>query len=1243
MLIALAYFVGGVIGGALITEPTNSSPVWPAAGIALAVVLIYGKRVILGLLIGAFFAQLYIGLVHYGLVINVDFIELSIYKAIASTAQAVLGAVLVKWRVKQFDSLLDSSQIILFFFYGALLSCILAPSLCISLFYFTGIITANDVLLGWFTWWVGDVVGIFIFTPVMFCFFASNQSVWRPRRHTIAAPLLFLLLVVSGIFAYSNLQESTRIQTAFEQRVERVQNALTQEVQAHQYIAENMQAYFNASDNVLASEFNIMARLSLQYHPDIIAIEWVARTVEPTDTPTQGQAHFSIKYIAPYQGSEHALSDDWLNDNKVMIILEQSIRSGEIVFSKWTPQWSVEAMDLREPKVVILAPVYAKNSPLLTVAERERFLEGVIAVLFSFEAQQTDALVALSDNQLLIEIKDAQDTLYSNFPTDVTNTVSFMSLQLTRYIAIAGGNDWHITYRPVAEFMASQTSWHTWWVVLGGVVLTGFVAIGLLVLTGRTAHIAEQVALKTQDLSIANERLQQEGILRQKLQAEQVLRGEILELLAKGESFRNILTKIVASVEILDEQVICSILLLDEEGKHLTHGASLSLPDFYIAAVDGVTIGNGMGSCGTAAYKAERVIVENIMTHPYWSGFQEIARKAGVLACWSEPVLSTRGKVLGTLAMYYREPKRPDKDNLQFIKRIADLTAITIERKQTEDELRIAASTFQSHEAVVITDAHSIILRVNQAYVDITGYTEVEVVGRNANIINSGRHDKVFFAAMYAVLAQQGRWEGEVWNRRKNGEIFPERLVVTAVYDGTELTHYVGIFSDISQQKASEDEIKKLAFFDPLTQLPNRRLLLDRLNQAVINAKRHKTFGILIFMDLDRFKNVNDTQGHQVGDALLVQIAKQITGIIRQEDTACRLGGDEFVVLIAEHDKSLSEAIEHAALVAEKIRQAINKPIDLEGSVQSFSCSIGVAVFPDVVEKPEEILEQADTAMYRSKQLGRNQVSFFSQQMQTEYNHKMTLEKQLRTAILQQQFVIYYQGQVDASGTLLSAEALLRWELPGKGLVSPAEFIPVAEESNLIVEIGVWVLQEVCLQIKAWQQAGIYFEHIAVNISPRQFRQDDFVAQVEKAVGIAGIATKYLMLEVTETIVIDDIADTVTKMREIQAMGVAISIDDFGTGYSSLAYLKQMPLTQLKIDQSFVRDIHSDVSDAIIVETIIVLAHKLNLDVIAEGVETEEQLQFLLAKGCTKYQGYYFCRPVPALQLAQFYKAGQEG
>lgn len=1015
------------------------------------------------------------------------------------------------------------------------------------------------------------------------------------------------------------------------------------EINAHKLIAENVRDFFNASTEVSADDFNIMIQPHLRHHPDLVAIEWIPRVIANSELawPAFNTLSFPIKYIEPVKGNEQAFGYDITNNKVAATTLNKAITTGQSLSTGLIHLHQDQLKENKRVTSIIYTPVYQKNKPTHTTGEKLQNLRGVVAVIFTIEDKKTDALIALADTQLQIEIRNNNDVFYSNFVDSKVKPISFVSLQTIKTIE-AIGNTWQVEYKPSEPFLASETTWHVWWTLLGGLLITSFICIGLLVLTGRTAHIAEQVDLKTKDLSVINHKLNQQMLLTEHLQAEQISRNAILEALAKGEDFKKILTDIVKSCEKLNPGMFCSILLLDEKGKHLKHGAAVSLPGFYCEAIDGIAIGDGVGSCGTAAYTGRRVIVSDIMTHPNWTLYKDMAKSAGLAACYSEPVLSSKNEILGTFASYYQQPQKPSKETLAFMKRMADLTAITIERKRSEDELRIAAITFQSHDAVVITDVDGIILRINQAYSDISGYSADEVIGKNANILSSGMHDKSFFTAIYAELAESGQWSGEIWSRRANGEFFAERITITAVTNHSKITHYVGIFSDISEKKATEEEIKQLAFFDPLTRLANRRLLLERLDQAVISAKRHQHYGAVIFMDLDHFKSLNDTLGHKVGDELLIQVAERIKSVIRSEDTASRLGGDEFVILITGYDSSMIKMIEDAALVAEKIREIISHPFNLSGSKQLFSTSIGVSVFPDVVLEPEQILEQADTAMYRSKKSGRNSVSFFSSEMQQEHNRKSNLERMLQTALSEQQFVMYYQGQTNAKGELLSVEALLRWKHPEQGMVSPAEFIPIAENSHLMVDIGSWVLMEACEQIKAWQQEGLLLEHVAVNISPRQFRQKDFVEQVNKAVTHADIDAKYLMLELTEGIVIDNIQDTISKMLRIKAMGIAISIDDFGTGYSSLAYLKQLPLSQLKIDQSFVRDINIDTSDEVIVETIIALAHKLDLEVIAEGLETVEQLKFLQEKGCEKYQGYYFCRPVPAAEIVKNYLSSEK-
>jgi diguanylate cyclase (GGDEF)-like protein/PAS domain S-box-containing protein len=578
------------------------------------------------------------------------------------------------------------------------------------------------------------------------------------------------------------------------------------------------------------------------------------------------------------------------------------------------------------------------------------------------------------------------------------------------------------------------------------------------------------------------------------------------------------------------------------------------------------------------------------------------------------------------------------KEEIDFLDSVSHQVSVALEkirlmsdRKQSESDLRIAATAFESQEGIFITDNLGNIIRVNRAFSKITDYLSDEVIGQNPQRLASDRHDEKFYTSIQSSLQNTGSWEGEIWSRRKNGDIFPVYLTVTAVTSAERIiTNYVATFNDITMSKVAEDEIRNLAFYDPLTTLPNRRLLMDRLHQALASSSRSDQQGALLFIDLDNFKNLNDTLGHDIGDLLLQQVAKRLEGCVRAGDTVARLGGDEFVVMLEALSEQSDEAAAQTESVGEKIFTSLNLPYQLANHIYHNSPSIGVTLFKGKECALEELMKQADIAMYQSKKAGRNTLRFFDPMMQDTINARAVLEDELRLALEQGQFHLYYQIQVNNSLHAVGAEALIRWIHPERGLVSPAQFIPLAEETGLILPIGLWVLNQACSQLNAWQQDPLTRNLIlAVNVSARQFRQTDFVAQVTRAVKEHAINSGLLKLELTESLLLENVEDTIATMNALKTIGVRFSLDDFGTGYSSLQYLKRLPLDQLKIDQSFVRDIAVDPSDRAIVRTIIAMAKSLNLKVIAEGVETEEQQYLLRSKGCTHFQGYLFGKPVP--------------
>jgi len=553
------------------------------------------------------------------------------------------------------------------------------------------------------------------------------------------------------------------------------------------------------------------------------------------------------------------------------------------------------------------------------------------------------------------------------------------------------------------------------------------------------------------------------------------------------------------------------------------------------------------------------------------------------------------------------------------------------ELKKNEQALRIAATAFESQEGMIITDAKGNILRVNNAFSSITGYAADEVIGRNPRLLNSGQHDKTFYLDMWETISSNGSWDGEIWNRRKNGQLYPEHLTITAVRDKDgQLTNYVGTLTDITQSKYAAEEIERLAFYDPLTHLPNRRLLLDRLTQALASSTRSGKLGAVLFLDLDHFKTLNDSLGHDIGDVLLQQVSQRLETCIREGDTIARLGGDEFVVLLEDLCEQSLEAATQAQAIAEKILANLNQPYALFSHTYHSTASIGITLFRNHEEKIDVLLKQADIAMYQAKQFGRNTLRFFNPKMQECINSRVELEFELHKALEKRQFKLHYQIQSNNFGRALGAEVLLRWLHPIRGIVSPADFIPLAEETGLILPIGKWVLETACAQLEAWNNNKLTRElSLSVNVSAKQFHQTDFVAQVEDTVRGYEFNPCKLKLELTESMLSENIDYIINSMSRLRQIGIQFSLDDFGTGYSSLQYLKKLPINQLKIDQSFVHDITFDEQDRSIVRTIIAMAHSMDLEVIAEGVETEDQKQRLLHKGCNQFQGYLFGRPVP--------------
>ena len=558
---------------------------------------------------------------------------------------------------------------------------------------------------------------------------------------------------------------------------------------------------------------------------------------------------------------------------------------------------------------------------------------------------------------------------------------------------------------------------------------------------------------------------------------------------------------------------------------------------------------------------------------------------------------------------------------------LTDITA----SKHAETELRVAAIAFESQqEAMMVTDSVGVILRVNPAFMKHTGYSAADLIGKTPAILKSGRHDAFFYQQMWALLQKNGVWSGTIWNRYKNGKIYAEWLSLSAVYDESRaVTHYVASYSSIAQNREAEAEIHRLAYYDSLTLLPNRRFLQERLDQTMLECTRNGCHGAVLFADLDNFKHLNDAHGHDSGDVLLTMVARRLVSAMPSNSMVARLSGDEFVIVLDNLSSTRDEATEQARHVAERMCAALSEPYDL-GIEYPCTVSVGIVLFQDQQHGVKRLLKRADLALYQAKAAGRNRVHFFDADMQNQLEARKNLTHELGQALALNQLQLYYQVQVDHLYRVVSAEALLRWAHPKLGLLEPDIFIPLAEETGLILPIGQWVLTTACEQIRRWDEREGTPIRLSVNVSARQFRQPDFVDGVKKALAETGADPACLDIELTESVAISNVEDTISKMYALKEMGIRVSMDDFGTGYSSLSTLSCLPLDQVKIDQSFVQklDAHADANNEIVTQSIIALGRMLGLQVIAEGVETYSQLDFLERHGCHAYQGYLFGRPL---------------
>lgn len=707
---------------------------------------------------------------------------------------------------------------------------------------------------------------------------------------------------------------------------------------------------------------------------------------------------------------------------------------------------------------------------------------------------------------------------------------------------------------------------------------------------------------------------------------------EILQLVVLGNDYKVICEKICLLMEQLLDNAVASIMLLDKEKHCMNVFAAPSVPQECIRQLNGLRPGPGAGSCGNAVFRQEPVFIESTLDDPRWQNIRQLAIDFNILSCWSMPIRSKGDECIGSFALSSFEHRLPSTFHRKLLEIGSFIVGIALEQKKVNEQLYLSSKVFEnSAEAILIADASKIIVSINKALYKITGYTEEEVIGKPVSIVTSIRHGSNFFQKIWQSVKQHNHWQGEVWNRHKQGREYPSWFNITPVRSKDGLINYYLInFTDITGKKKADEIIWRQANYDSLTALPNRNMFYERLNHDIKSAARISTGLTVLFIDLDRFKEVNDSLGHSVGDALLVEAAKRLTRCVRETDTVARLGGDEFTVILnGINEPHQAEKIIHTILLE------LAKPFYLNTKLAYVSASIGATFFPDDASSVELLMKNADQAMYAAKNNGRNCWSCFTSNMRIAGEVRSKTAYELRNALKEEQLFLLYQPIVELkTGNVYKAEALIRWQHPERGTIYPGEFIAIAEETNLITDIGDWVFKQAVNQVALWQANFNTSFQISVNKSPKQFisKMGDWINHLNER----GLDGQSILVEITENLLLDVHELVVKQLLNYRDAGIQVAIDDFGTGYSSLSYLKKFDIDYLKIDRSFISNMNSHSNDRILCEAVITMAHRLGMKVIAEGVETDLQKQLLIAMGCDYGQGNFFGEPMMADKFEAF-------
>jgi len=1290
-IISLLYFLLSVLVLNVFDEPSLSAAIWPAAGVGVGAVLLWGKRAIPGIVLGELLIRFYLSgtdwLTHFseGYWIEIGLVLIALFRA-------VFAAWLASRAVRFPDPLIRYRNVFLFFFTGGVVATLFSTMLYMALRYSTGNLPPGSLVQNLLLWWTGDAVGVLLFTPLMLLFFAKPRRIWRPRLVPVAIPIVVVLGLMVLLLQVVRNQEERRIVDMLKIKTTYLARALEQKLNWQSELLYLYKSHFplNGHRPSDSESFRRFSRRAMTRFPQLKELIWVQSANAEEFTPGQTPVFTGLD---DHQSAFSAYGDS-------IETLKQALRIGsnekhEGIFAR-----NVMPVPGLPGDFVSMLSIYQHSKQkaagqLLSVFDLKEIVNGVIEK------------IGFPDVSVMVTDQSAEKILYQSLSPYDDSMLSGMTVSVPLNTGFE--SPWQLQLVPHVNYFKNNFSWSAWGILSGGLAFASFLGIGLLGSTGRTFLTEQEVRKRTRELDEANKALavsrdkyeslvQTQPVILWRVdidkdrfifvsnEAQRVLGYDIQDWFTVPQFWKAITheedrfdcEKIIAEgiahkTQFTMEHRVYDrfgevrwirnvIRVIREQGRPVELvGLMIDITQEKLAQKKLEISEQRFRTLFDYAYEAiviidleSKVFIEaNEKAMALYGMSNEDLGKKGPLHF--SPPLQPDGRPSRELAeRYMHSVKKKGHVQFEWLHINAQGEEILCEvnlvdmpssgqnlirgsvfditkRRRHEESLRIAATTFETHDAIIIADREGVTLQVNQAFCQMTGYNENEAVGASAfNLLSAGenRHKE----EILRQLAEKGRWEGEIWCQKKNGKRFLAWHTITGVRDDNgKITHFVSVFSDVTEKKAAENKIRKLAYTDPLTSLPNRQYFQEKLEKLFDKPDQAFPYAAIIYIDLDRFKVLNDSKGHYFGDQFLREVGRRIRKALGSQDICARLAGDEFVILTQFFELERS-AQAYARHLASMIKEQLSEAFVIDGYEHHSSASLGVRVFNLEEGNPQLVLQQADTAMYRSKQ-GRNRITFFEKEMIQDANTRLHIEDSLRKAVAQNNLTLYYQPIVDRDRTIVSVEALARWKIASGHFINPEVFIPLAEEIGIIDKVGEWVLNEACAQMRAWLDEGKSIRSIAINVSSKQFHNPGFGEEIQIALDKYDLEPEHLTVEITEGTAIDDLETALAQMNRLKLLGVQLAMDDFGTGYSSLAYLRQMPLNQLKIDKSFVRDAMQDKSARVIIETIIDMGRHLDLEVVAEGVETAEQFAFLRNTGCSRFQGYLFYRPAKPQHL----------